>query len=385
MAVSWTTWELSHSTTWLAVMALLDIIPNVIILPWGGVLADRADRFRIAVVTAVLALLLASVLALLAGTGQLTIWRLAVLVTLQGILHGFSIPAVFGMLPRFVERKRLSAAIAVNSSYTQFAIFAGPALAGWLIHRYGTSAAFACNAAGYVIYLCSTAFLQTPTEYRPPVNTGKTVFGDLLDGARYITGHRGISALLMLMLVGDAMGNAVYQMLPAYADKILGMGVGGMSSLMTAAGLGATFSALWLAHGGAANVKPQRVLWAFLAYGAAIACLVLVHDMALAIASMMAFGMAGEIRRTGTVSLLQLSVSDAQRGRVMSSQFLLQRAAAGLGTYLVGAVAEQHGLRLPLLVAVGLSWIAWALAFRRRQIIFSAFQPPASTSEASAG
>lgn len=375
MAVSWTTWQLTHSTTWLAVMALLDIVPNVIILPWGGVLADRTDRFRIAAVTAVLALLQALVLAVLASTGQLTIWRLAVLVALHGTIHGFSIPGVFGMLPRFVARGRLSSAIAVNSAYTQFSLFAGPVLAGWLMHRYGASVAFASNVAGYAIYLCSIAFLRTPSDYRQPGGTGRTVFGDLLDGVQYILGHRGIRALLMLMLVGDAMSNAVYQMLPAYADKILGRGVGGMSSLMAAAGLGATFSALWMAHGGGAKVQPRRVLWAFVALGGAVACLMLVNDLALAFMAMLGFGIFGEIRRTGTVSLLQLSVSDAQRGRVMSTQFLLQRAAAGIGTYLVGASAERYGLRLPLLVVVGISWIAWALAFRRRRAIFATFEP----------
>ena len=34
-----------------------------------------------------------------------------------------------------------------------------------------------------------------------------------------------------------------------------------------------------------------------------------------------------------------------------------------------------HGLRLPLLVVVGISWIAWALAFRRRRAIFATFEP----------
>jgi len=38
VAVSWTAWELTHSTVWLAVVALLDIAPNLIFIPLGGVL-----------------------------------------------------------------------------------------------------------------------------------------------------------------------------------------------------------------------------------------------------------------------------------------------------------------------------------------------------------
>ena len=68
--------------------------------------------------------------------------------------------------------------------------------------------------------------------------------------------------MLMLMLMGDAMSTAVYQMLPAIAAERLGGGVGGMSTLLSAACLGATISAFWLTHGGARRVTVKFVFWA---------------------------------------------------------------------------------------------------------------------------
>ena len=67
-------------------------------------------------------------------------------------IHAFSIPARYGFLPRFVERKRLSSAISVAAVYTQLAIFAGPALAGWLILHFGVVAAYASNVIGYGVF-----------------------------------------------------------------------------------------------------------------------------------------------------------------------------------------------------------------------------------------
>jgi MFS family permease len=378
VAVSWTAWELTHSTTWLAVIALIEIVPNILILPWGGVLADRLDRFWINLITSILASFQALALTGLAMSGALTIGWLAVLVGIQGTIHGFSIPAQFGMLPRFIARNRLSAAIAVNAAYTQFAIFAGPAVAGWLLHGFGAATAFASNVVGYAVYIGTTLCLKTPPDFQPPVPSGRPAHHDLWDGVRYILGHRGIRTLLLLALVGDAMGNGIYEMLPAYADQVLGKGVGGMSALMTAGGLGATFAALWLAHGGSKAVSPERVLWAFLGYTIAIAWLVLVDQFFLALAAMIAFGIAGEIRRTGTVTLLQLSIEEAQRGRVMATRFLLLRLAAGIGTLLIGTTAEHVGLRLPVLVAAGIALLAWALTFRRRQAMADAFSAPAT-------
>jgi len=374
VAVSWTAWQLTHSTTWLAIVALADIAPNLILLPLGGVLADRFDRFRIVVVTHMLALLQSLALTVLAAGGHLTVERLAALSLLHGAIHSFSVPGLFGMLPRFVVRSRLSSAISVSSAYTQFAIFAGPALAGWVILHFGAAAAFATNVFGYTFYLCTIAFLRTPPDFHRPAASGRSVAGDLLDGARYIGGHRGISALLLLMLTGDALSAATTQMLPAYADRVLGMGVAGVSTLLTAGGFGATLAALWLAQGGARRATARSVLRAFLAATLATAGLLLAgSSLALAVLAMVAAGVAGQIRKTGTVSLLQMAVGDEQRGRVMATQFLLQRVAGGIGVCFVGVAAERHGLRLPIMVAAAFALLAWVIAFRRRAGIFAAF------------
>jgi MFS family permease len=374
VGVSWTTWELTHSTTWLAIISLLDIAPNLVFLPLGGALADRFDRLRIVVITHVLALLQALVLAVLACGDHLTIGILAVLVFLHGLIHSFSIPALFGMLPRFIARPRLAAAIAVNAAYTQFAVFAGPAVAGWLIQHHGVAMAFASNVVGYAIYLTTLLSLRTPADYQPQARSGRSVWGDLLDGARYIIGHRGIATLLLVILVSDFLTRPLSQMLPAYAEQMLGRGIDGMSMLLAGIGFGATLAALWLAHGGAKGASPQRIIWAFLVEFLAIGALMLTHHLAFAVMAIVIYGMAGEVCATGTMSLAQLAVSDAQRGRVMSMQFLLRRIAGGGGTYVVGAIADKTGLQMPMLAAVGIGLSCWLYLFYRRKTIGATFQ-----------
>ena len=57
----------------------------------------------------------------------------------------------------------------------------------------------------------------------------------------------------------------------------------------------------------------------------------------------------------------------------MGTEFLFSRIAGGIGTYLVGAAAEEHGLQVPMLIAVGLCLLAWAYAYTRRRAIQSSF------------
>ncbi len=375
VAVGWTAWDLTHSTWWLAAVALADAVPNIALMPFGGVIADRLDRLQVLLTAYAFATIQAALLAILAFTGHLTIAWLASLAFLHGTIHAFSIPAAYGLLPRFVERARLPAAIAVAAAYTNLGIFVGPALAGWVILHFGIAMAFASNVAGYGVFFACVAGLRVPGDAALPVASGKTFLDDFIEGLRAIASHPGVVAMLSLMLFGDALTQAFRQMAPAFADKALGAGVEGFSALLTCAGVGATGSALWLAQGGARRSTPGVIVWAFLGFLLSTTTLVLSRHLVWAGASMVARGFFFEICRTGTVALLQISVPDRMRARVMSSQFLLMRLASAVGVAGIGAVAEPWGLRLPLLGLTALAFVAWAITIRRRHGIALAFEP----------
>ena len=86
------------------------------------------------------------------------------------------------------------------------------------------------------------------------------------------------------------------------------------STVLLAVLLGAAVAAFWLAHGGADAVRSGRVLWATLFAMLALAALVQTANVYLAAAIACAMGFAGETRKTGTMSIIQLSVDEAQRG-----------------------------------------------------------------------
>jgi predicted MFS family arabinose efflux permease len=245
-----------------------------------------------------------------------------------------------------------------------------------VIAHFGTAIAFASNVVGYGVYFGFIALLRTPAGYRQPPASGKAFVADFLDGLRAIAGHRGILAMLALMLFGDALASAIRQMAPAFADKALGAGVEGLSTLLACAGIGAAASALWLAQGGARRASPRTILWAFLGFLAAVVALMLSPSLAPAGMAMIALGCFFEICRTGTVALLQISIADELRGRVMSTQFLLMRFAGAMGIAAIGAAAEDWGLRTPMLIGAALALLVWIATFRMRERIVVGFAAP---------
>ena len=371
VAVSWYAWELTQSTTWLAIVALLDIVPNVLLAPLAGAIADRYDKYKMMGIVSLLAFIQALVIAVLAWTGQLTIWPFALLVLIHGIIISFMVPAMYGILPRFVKRSCLTSAIAVSSSYAQLAVFLGPAIAGWVILAYGVAAAFAINALGYFIYLVSWVFFKTPKSFQMPEKSSNSICADILEGIHYIVNHQGIRSVLIILFAGDALGASIFYMAPAFSDQILGLGVAGVSIILASKGVGATLAAFWVAYGGEKMATPKRMLMAFLVFIAAVFTIFLSATIYITVIAFVVLGMAAETYHTIMTSLVQLSVTEEQRGRVMSTLFMFAQFASGIGTYLIGYYAVTHGLVKPTLIAAGLCFIVWIIYFvNRNQSIY---------------
>ncbi|MCW6510370.1 MFS transporter [Lichenifustis flavocetrariae] len=374
---SWVAWDATHSTTWLALVSAATTVTTIVFLPLGGVLADRHDRLRILMGAYALDWIKSAALAALALTGHLTLPVICISAVAHGLIHSFSIPASYGLLPRFVAKEKLAAAIGVSAAYTQFAIFAGPVMAGWILVHWGAGLAFIVNVVGYAVFFGTTALLRTPPAYAQGRSARASMKTDFLEGINYIITHRGLSALLVLVLVGDAIAASINSMMPAYTNMVLELGVGTMATMFSAAGIGATVAALWLAYGGLGSATASRVLWAVLGFAVAVYVLAGATALAIALFGMLLFGFFGETRRTGTVSLMQSHVDDARRGRVMSTLFLFTQIAGAAGTLTVGMGANWTGLRIPLAISAITLTIVWLGVFRRRHEITHAFSADA--------
>ena len=373
VAINWITWEMTKSTTWLAVISFLDIAPNFIFVPIGSALADKIDRIQIVVFTHILALLQALALAVLALTGWITIYSLTILVFLHGLIHSFSVPALYGILPRIISKENLSSAIAANSAYTQLSLFIGPVIAGLLITHFHISAAFFANVLGYLIYLITIRFLRIPSQLSPPrLRSG--ILADVLEGGRHIIKHAGFGPMLFLAFIGSTVAYSLINLLPAFADIVFGRGVKGLSALMAAGGLGAGMAAIWLAYRGLSERTIFLSLISFLIVILSVGLFVSTKTYLIGIVLMVIFGVGNEFRATGIVTLIQTSVDDEKRGRVMGAYFLIHRASNAFGMLIIGTAADYFGLFSPMMVMLIFCFAIWIGLFRSRHRIHFAFQ-----------
>src|SRR5438270_718277 len=160
VAVGWLAWTLTHSGAWLGIISMAEFFPVVFLSPLAGALADRRDRVGIIRVTQIAGTVEATLLAVLVYTGAITIELLFGLTLLLGVFNAVAQPSRLALIPTLVDRAALPSALAINAIIFNSARFLGPAVAGIIIAKLSVAAAFAVNAATYVVFLVAMTNLR---------------------------------------------------------------------------------------------------------------------------------------------------------------------------------------------------------------------------------
>jgi predicted MFS family arabinose efflux permease len=376
VAVGWLAWELTGSATWLGIISLADLAPAVLIGPFAGAYADRADRLRIVRVAQTLAMLQAAALALLTAVSLMRIELLATLVLINGVVIGFNQPARLSLVPSLVPRADLPTAVAINSIVFNLARFVGPALAGVIILWVGVAAAFAVNAASFLAFLVVLGRIRVSAEdTRASGQQQSSLLAAMLAGARYTVHHAGIGPMLGLMLALAVGVRPFIELLPGFADRVFHGGAAALAALASAVGLGAVMGGLWLAWRGEA---PGLTRAALASTGLAILCTAAfasTSSLPLALVWVALTGAFLAVAGVGAQIGIQTSVDPRMRARVLSLYGLAMRAGPALGALLMGVVADRLGLGAPLLGGAGLVALAWWVVWRRRGRIARGMAP----------
>lgn len=358
MALGWLTWELTHSGTWLGLMAAAGMLPMVFVGPLAGVTADRFGH-RLQLVTATyIGATTAFVTALMVAFDAISPISLLVLTLLSGFTRAFNVPARSAMVHALVERRHLSSAVGVNSATYYGGNFIGPALAGLIISVWGIKPAFFAYVIGELI--AATSFVLLRLEKKKSDGARKfDLFGELTEGARYTFRDRGILSLMMLSAVTALFLQPYMDMLPGMADKVFGMGAEGLAFLTASTGAGAMCGGLWIAQrgriGGLVRIHVITLAGAILMMLAFVATDILVAAMA----ALFAVGFCLIAAHSSNMTLVQNAVDGDYRARVISFSGVVGVSGPALGALVVGWAATRLGFRLP----IGISAVIALAAF----------------------
>jgi predicted MFS family arabinose efflux permease len=381
IAIGWLTWELTGSGLWLGIIAFADFFPVFLVGPLAGTAADRWDRLRVVKVSQTISLVQATVLLALTLSDHITIGLLVVLTALQGIVVAFNQPARLALVPSLVTQAHLPAAVALNAVIFNLARFVGPILAGFAIVWSGVSAAFAANAASYVVFLLALARIRiAPTSAR--LSERQSMSTELVDGLRYTAAHPGIAALLVLLIALGIGGRPLNELLPGFAAEVFHAGAGGFSIMASAIGAGAIVGGLWLGQ----RARSETLTWTALGsavVGALASIAAIASDsLLIAVPALAVFGFCMSTAGIAIQTAIQLATDPAMRGRVMGLYGLIFRGAPALGALGAGLASAYFGLRWPVLFGAVLVIAAGLWTWRGRARIAAALAASSPDAEA---
>jgi MFS transporter, DHA1 family, staphyloferrin A biosynthesis exporter len=301
------------------------------------------------------AMFLAFILAILVSTGTVQFWMVLIIAVGRGMMMSFNQPARQSLISELVPRSSLTNAIALNSATLNFTRILGPAIGGVLIATVGIAGAFYANGASFLAVLVSLMLMDIPAT---KARVRKGMLGDLVDGLRYLMGERRLRTLVVFALVPMILGMPYMTMLSVFAQDILGAGGAGLSILTASTGLGALVGALIVA--GAALRQRRRVMMvALIGFGVSLIGFSFSHWLWASAIALAAAGLSQQVYMSLNNTLIQESVDDAYRGRVLSTMFLnrgmvpMGSMLAGFGTSLAGAPVTI-GAMAALLVLMGI-------------------------------
>ena len=374
MAVGWFAWELTHSGTWLGLVAFADLAPTVVVAPIAGAFADRIDRLKAVRFVQYANMCQAFALAFFTLSGMMTVELLFCLALFQGTMQGIHQPFRQSLIGNIVKRSEMTSAIGINSTIWNTSRMIGPAISAAIILNFGVGVTFLVNAVSYIPMLVTLYMIEVAPR-APSTKTLAAVPAEILEGIRFVSGNRFIGPLIVMVFCFSFFGRATAELLPAYSDKIFHFGADGLAVLTGAAGLGSLISGFWLSQRGRMTGLAE-ILVVSLVFLAAFQLLFTRSDALLHSADKftvaipltgLTFPASGDLLVGALViafwgamlngcgiivqSLIQANVRDSIRGRVVSLYGMMWLGTPAVGAFVMGIVADFTDFRLPVAVS----------------------------------
>ena len=366
-AQSWLVFDLTHSSFYKSVDDFLAQLPILLFMLIGGVIADRHDRRKLLTGSQYVQAFSAFTLAALIFSGHVKIWHIFALSFITGCGQSFGGPAYQSMIPSLVPRRDLPNAIALNSTQFNLSRVLGPS-AGSIVLLLGAGWCFALNGLSFFIVVIALMMLRLPPHVPPAPDeriralppaarrrAQLAVLGtELRSGLSYVRRNPVMLTLTMLVFVTTFLIMPISTLMPAFATNVLTHGPGTpasrLSMLMAAQGLGAIVGALIIGSRGRFR-HMGRVLFAVqVVLGLLLAAFSQARTLPLSLMLVFMCGMFFMALFSTSFSLVQLTVPEALRGRVISIYMVALRGGWPLGGLVAGAMADRYSVPGVLMV-----------------------------------
>jgi MFS family permease len=346
VAQGWLAYELTGSALALGFVTAGRSVARLVFSLYAGALADRFEKRQMLMISRSGSVALAVWLATVILMGRLQVWHLVTYSFLSGILSSFMMPAERAVMAELVGREGMLNAVSLTSVGQGLMGIVGASAAGFAIQSLGASSVYLAMAGLFIMALYTLSHLPL-SGIR---NSGETsVWSDLVDGLRYLRASPPMVPLMFIAMVRIVLGWTFINLMPVYADRVLGFDARGLGILVAAPSVGAIASSFILASMGRSRNKGKILLTSGVIMGLGLIVFANTRPFALVLVLLVIVGAMRNATMVMNQTLVQVNSDDAHRARTVA-MYMATMGLMPLGTIPAGALADVIGVQSVLMI-----------------------------------
>ena len=363
LAIAIFVYQRTHSPFLVTMMTLLRLLPMGLFGAQIGALAERMER-RSALIAVVAAMMACSAsLALLALSGHLPIWPLAIASLTGGIGWATDNPVRRVMLGEVAGSKRLGMAMSLDVALSNVSRMIGPVLGGAIFATLGMSGVFLLSVVLYATAL--VAMLSLRARNADTLPAAATRRGHLREGFALVRRDRRLVGILLITVLYNLFGWPFTSLVPVIGAGTLHLDPRAVGLLAGMDGLGAFLGALVLA----AVLRPRHYariyVGGLIGYLTMVIAFALLHHPVPAGLALLAEGFLGAGYSVMQATLIYQAAPPGMRARLLG-MLSVAIGMAPIGLLHIGLLASVFGAPTAVLIsaieglaALALTWPLW--------------------------
>ncbi|MFF1306518.1 MFS transporter [Streptomyces sp. NPDC058307] len=335
VTVMYQVWDMTHSAVWSGAVGVAQAVPMVGVSLFAGAWVDRADRRRVYLTGTVGSAACSLLLAVQGFAGRAPVLVVLLLVAAQTSFAALGVPAAGVFVPRLLPREQVAAGLALQQVTGQAMMLVGPAVAGVVLGWWGIGVCYLLDTLSFTMSFYGAYGLPA---LPPEGEKSRPGLHGVLDGLRFLTGHRVVRGALLTDLAATVLSMPV-SLFPLVNEERFGgdpRTLGLFLSALAAGGVAATVFSGPVTR----LARPGPVmLCASATWGAALALFGLTTSAWAGLGMLALAGAADALAVLSRTTIVQTHTPDALLGRVTAAEAIVGRAGPHLGNLRGGLLA----------------------------------------------
>ncbi|WPC44337.1 MFS transporter [Clostridium sp. JS66] len=194
--------DITHSAIMMGMFSALNLLPNVITLPFAGILGDRKNRKNIMIITDIVRGVLILTLGFLASWNSLNIYILFLMQIFISIMDSIFSASSTAILPELIKEEELMKAMSLRGSSDAISMIIGPSLGGIIYGLWGIKTVFYLNGLSFMLSAVSSIIIVYKNlNVKKEKITLKSFFIENASVVSFITKNKALTQLFLFCLL----------------------------------------------------------------------------------------------------------------------------------------------------------------------------------------